>query len=176
MNFEPTEVDGAWQMALTPHEDERGFFARAWSAAEFRERALVDAFDQCSLSYNHRAGTLRGLHYQIAPREETKIVRCIRGAVFDVLVDLRRDSRTFKRWVGRELSDANRLALYVPRGVAHGFQTLTDNAEVLYLIAGEYDPALARGVRWNDPAFAIRWPHPPTTIAARDQQYADFHA
>jgi dTDP-4-dehydrorhamnose 3,5-epimerase len=174
MTFEPTEVEGAWLLGLTPHEDERGFFARAWSSDDFRQRSLADTLHQCALSFNYRTGTVRGMHYQAAPREEAKIIRCVRGAVFDVLLDLRPGSPTFKRWLARELSAENRRAVYAPAGVAHGFQTLTDDAEVLYLISEEYDPALARGVRWDDPAFGIRWPLPASTISARDRGYPDF--
>jgi dTDP-4-dehydrorhamnose 3,5-epimerase len=172
--FETTKIEGAWLLDLTPHQDERGFFARAWSAEDFRRRSLVDTLQQCALSYNHRTGTVRGMHYQAPPREEIKIIRCVRGAVFDVMLDLRPASLTYKRWLGCELSADSRRAVYVPRGVAHGFQSLTDDAEVLYLISEEYDPALARGVRWDDPAFDIRWPLPPSMISARDRGYPDF--
>ena len=174
MTFEPVGLDGAWLLGLERHDDERGFFARLWSASEFGERGLADRFEQSSLSFNHRAGTVRGMHYQAAPREEIKIVRCVRGAIFDVMVDLRPGSPTRGRWAGRELSDGNRLALYIPRGFAHGFQTLTDDAEVLYLISEAYEPALGRGVRWNDPAFAIEWPLPVSVISDRDRTYPDF--
>ena len=174
MRFEPAGLAGAWVVHLERQEDERGFFARTWSAAEFRQHGLADVLDQCSLSFNRRAGTVRGMHYQVAPREEVKIVRCVGGAIFDVLVDVRPGSPTCRQWIGRELSRDNRTALYVPEGVAHGYQTLTDEAEVLYLMAGEYDPALARGVRWNDPAFGIEWPRPVTVISERDRTYGDF--
>ncbi len=174
MLLEPADVEGAWQLTLAAHEDDRGFFARLWSADEFKARKLASTLDQCSLSCTRHAGTIRGLHYQGAPHEEVKIVRCVRGAIYDVLLDLRPASPTFKRWMARELTAANRLALYVPKGVAHGFQTLTDDAEVLYLIDGKYDPALARGVRWNDPAFGIEWPLPVSLMAERDRTYPDF--
>jgi dTDP-4-dehydrorhamnose 3,5-epimerase len=174
VRFEPAGLDGAWVLPLDRHEDERGFFARVWCAAEFGDRGLAGSLQQCSLSYNRHAGTIRGMHYQAAPREEAKIVRCVRGAIYDVLLDLRAGSPTFMRWVGRELSAENRLAFYVPEGVAHGFQTLADDAEVLYLISQQYDAALARGVRWDDPAFGIQWPRPPAIISPRDAGYPDF--
>ena len=174
MKFEPAGLPDAWRLPLQPHEDERGFFARLWCAEALRSRALPDTLQQCSLSYNRRARTIRGVHYQAAPRAETKVVRCVRGAIYDVLVDLRPESPTFKQWVAHELNDRNRLALYVPPGIAHGFQTLTDDAEVLYLIDQAYDPALARGVRWNDPAFGIRWPLPPGALSERDRGFPDF--
>jgi dTDP-4-dehydrorhamnose 3,5-epimerase len=176
VTFEPTQLDGAWLMELDRHEDERGFFARLWDRSDFEARALTGSLDQCSLSYNRRAGTIRGMHYQAAPREEVKVVRCVRGAIYDVLLDLRPTSATYRQWVARELTGDNRMSFYVPRGVAHGFQTLTDDAEVLYLIAGPYDPALARGVRWNDPAFAIQWPHAASVMSARDRDYPDYQA
>lgn len=174
MKFEPAGLEGAWVLPLDAIEDERGFFARIWSGAELDERGMNPNLAQGSLSYNRLARTIRGMHYQAAPAEEAKIVRCIRGAVYDVLVDLRPASATYKRWISRELTAGNRLALYVPEGVAHGYQTLTDDAELLYLISAGYAPVLARGVRWNDPAFKIEWPHPPAVISERDRTYPDF--
>ena len=174
MTFTGLPIDGAWEMSLVRHEDERGYFTRFWSAGEMAARSLETALDQCSLASNRLAGTVRGMHYQTAPREETKVVRCVRGAMFDVLVDLRPGSPTFRAWCGRELTAENGRALYVPRGVAHGYQTLTDSTDVLYLITAEYDPSLARGVRWNDPAFGIQWPMSPTAISERDRTYPDF--
>lgn len=174
MQFEPLAVPGAYALPLTAHEDERGFFARLWCASAFAERSLASSLDQCSLSYNRRAGTLRGMHYQAAPAAECKVVRCTRGAIYDVLVDLRPDSPAYRKWVARELTADNRLALYIPAGVAHGFQTLTDEAEVLYLIDQPHAPALARGVRWNDPAFGIEWPLAPGVMSERDRTYPDF--
>jgi dTDP-4-dehydrorhamnose 3,5-epimerase len=176
VRFEPAGLEGAWLLNVERHEDDRGFFARVWCAAEFRSRGLADRLEQCSVSYNRRAATIRGMHYQAAPREEAKVVRCISGAIYDVLVDLRSSSSTFRQWVGFELTSENRCALYVPRGVAHGFQTLRDDSEVLYLIDEQHEPSLARGVRWNDRAFAIRWPLPPTMLSERDRNYPDFSA
>jgi dTDP-4-dehydrorhamnose 3,5-epimerase len=172
--FEPAGLAGAWVLDLEQHADDRGFFARLWCASEFDSRSLSSRLEQCSLSYNHRAGTLRGMHYQAAPREEAKVVRCVRGAIYDVLLDLRPASPTYTRWIARELTADNRRALYVPQGVAHGFQTLTDDAEVLYLIDEVFDPACGRGVRWNDPAFAIDWPAPPALMSDRDRSYPDY--
>ena len=174
MIFEPTDLAGAWLLGLDRHEDQRGFFARLWSASDFDQHGLMSTLDQCSASYNRRAGTIRGMHYQAAPLEETKIVRCVRGGIYDVLLDLRPSSPTYTQWIARELTGDNRLALYVPPGVAHGFQTITDDAEVLYLIGQRYDPALARGVRWDDAAFAIKWPLPPGVMSDRDRNYPDF--
>jgi dTDP-4-dehydrorhamnose 3,5-epimerase len=176
MDFEPAGLAGAWLLHLERREDERGFFARLWCADEFRCHGLNPALSQCSLSYNHRAGTLRGMHYQAAPAAEAKVVRCVRGAIHDVLIDLRPGSPTYRKWVARELTADNRVSLYVPEGVAHGFLTLSDDAEVLYLISAEYSPALARGVRWDDPAFEVPWPRQPLVISDRDRGYPDFHA
>lgn len=176
MDFEPAALHGAWILHLDTREDERGFFARAWCAEEFRRHGLNAALAQCSLSYNHCTGTLRGMHYQAAPGGETKVVRCIRGAIYDVLVDLRPDSPSYGKWVSRELTADNRESLYVPEGVAHGYLTLTDRTEVLYLISSAYVPALARGVRWDDAAFGIQWPGTPAVISQRDRTYPDFKA
>jgi dTDP-4-dehydrorhamnose 3,5-epimerase len=155
--------------------DERGFFARTFCARDFAVHGLVPHLEQCSVSFNQRAGTLRGMHYQAQPYAEAKLVRCTRGAIYDVALDLRRDSPAFRRWFAVELSADNRLALYVPPGCAHGFQSLCDNAEVSYAISAPYVPAAARGVRWDDPAFSIRWPPAAARIIApRDAAYADF--
>ena len=173
--FEETDVDGAFVVAPEPREDERGLFARTVDAEELRERGLSSEWVQCSTSFNRRAGTLRGLHFQIAPHEETKLVRCTRGAVFDVVVDLRPASPTRHRWAGAELSADNRLALYSPRGCAHGFLTLTDQAEVLYMMDAPHFAQAARGVRWNDPAFGVVWPVAglELTMSERDRTYPD---
>ena len=174
MQYEPAGLDGTWVLHLDQQQDERGFFARLWCADEFERRGLNPALVQCSLSYNRRAGTLRGMHYQAAPAQEAKVVRCISGAIHDVLIDLRSESSTYGKWVARELTADNRLSFYVPEGVAHGFVTLSDDAEVLYLISTAYAPALARGVRWDDPAFNVEWPRRPTIISERDRNYPDF--
>ena len=174
MQFEPLDVPGAWLLPIDPRHDERGFFARVWCSSTFHAQGLASSLHQCSLSYNRRAGTVRGMHYQAPPGAEAKVVRCIRGAIFDVLLDLRPDSPAYTRWVGRELTADNRLALYIPPGVAHGFQTLCDETDVLYLIDQPYDPALGRGVRWDDPAFGIAWPLPASIVSPRDRAYPDF--
>jgi dTDP-4-dehydrorhamnose 3,5-epimerase len=172
--FEPLGLENAWLLRLEQVHDDRGFFARTWSSEEFLAHGLNPALVQSSLSFNRRAGTLRGMHFQAAPHEEAKVVRCIRGAIYDVALDLRRSSATFGQWQARELTADNRLSLYIPEGIAHGFQTLTEDAEVLYLISAPYDAALARGVRWNDPAFGIAWPAEPATMSDRDRNYPDF--
>jgi dTDP-4-dehydrorhamnose 3,5-epimerase len=166
MRFIETPIAGAYVIEPEPMEDERGFFARIADADEFAKRGLLVPATQWSVSYNTKRGTLRGLHYQVAPQEEVKLVRCTSGAVFDVIVDLQR-----RTWFAVELSASNRRSLFVPRQVAHGFETLTDDAEVSYAIEGAYDPASARGVRWDDPAIAIRWPLPPSIISNRDASY-----
>ena len=175
MQFRETPLAGAFVVEADSIADERGFFARWWGADEFAARELVGRFSHSSLSYNRRKGTLRGMHYQAPPFAETKLVRCIRGAVFDVAVDLRHDSPTFRRWLGVELTADNRSAFYIPAGCAHGFQTMTDDAEVLYMIDAPYSPEHGRGVRWNDPAFGITWPPENARIMnARDAGYPDF--
>jgi dTDP-4-dehydrorhamnose 3,5-epimerase len=176
VEFEPAGLDGAWVVHLDRREDERGFFARVWCADEFQRRGLNPALAQGSLSYNHSSGTLRGMHYQAAPEQEAKVVRCVRGAIHDVLIDVRPGSPTYRKWIARELTADNRLSFYVPEGVAHGFLTLSDGAEVLYLISAAHAPELARGVRWNDPAFNVEWPSSPAVISERDRSYPDFAA
>lgn len=174
MKFEPTVVDGAFLVRLERHVDERGFFARSFCAEEFPASGLPGQFVQCNVSFNSRRGTLRGMHYQRAPRAEGKLVRCTMGAALDVIVDLRKESPTYCRWAAVEISAENRLALYVPPGVAHGFQTLVDGTELFYQMTDYYAPQLADGVRWNDPAFRIEWPIPNPILSARDASYADF--
>lgn len=174
MVFTETRVKGVFLIEPERHDDDRGFFARTWSAREFCDRGLDASIAQCSVSYNHQRGTVRGMHYQAPPHDETKLVRCTRGAIFDVALDLRRDSETFGQWVGEELTAHNHRMLYIPVGCAHGFQTLADGSEVFYQISQVYEPAAARGVRWDDPAFDIRWPEPVRVIAERDRTYPDF--
>jgi dTDP-4-dehydrorhamnose 3,5-epimerase len=156
-----------------PHLDDRGYFARAFSAGEFAAAGLETAFVQTGLSHNVRRGTVRGMHFQAEPFAEVKLVRCLRGSILDVVVDLREGSQTAQRWVSRELSAENLTAMYVPRGCAHGFQTLTDDALVLYQIAGEYRPEAARGIRWDDAAIRVEWPLPVTVISAADRAWPD---
>ncbi len=173
MRFVPTEIPGPWLIEQERHADDRGYFARTWCTREFAEHGLEARLAQCSVSFNHRRGTLRGFHYQAPPVAEVKLVRCTRGAIFDVAADLRPDSATFRRWVGVELTAQNGRALYVPRGFAHGYLTLTDEAEVSYLMSEFYTPELARGVRWDDPFLGVRWPAPAEVMASRDRDYPD---
>jgi dTDP-4-dehydrorhamnose 3,5-epimerase len=168
MIFTTTRFDGAWLIDIEPREDERGFFARTWCRDELTAQGLDTEIAQESLSYNRRRGTLRGLHFQRSPHEEIKIVRCTRGAIFDVIVDLRPRSPTYLRWQGFELTADNRRALYVPGGFAHGFQTLIDEVEVAYQISAFYVPEAAGGYRHNEAAFSIAWPLPVTVISERD--------
>jgi len=172
--FLETSVDGVWIVEPERHADARGFFARTWCATEFARHGLSPRFVQASISHTPQRGTLRGLHYQVAPHAEAKLVRCTRGAIYDVAVDLRPDSPTFRRHAAVVLDADNRFALYIPEGCAHGFQTLTDDTEVLYQMSALYVPEAARGVRWDDPAFAIPWPPADRIIADRDRQYPDF--
>jgi dTDP-4-dehydrorhamnose 3,5-epimerase len=172
--FAPTPLAGAFVVELERREDERGFFARSFCQKEFGEQGLNPRIAQCNVSFNARRGTLRGMHYQAPPHAEAKTVRCTQGAVWDVIVDLRPDSRSFKRWHGVELSAANRRALYVPEGVAHGFQTLAEDSELLYLMSEFYHPDAARGVRWDDPAFRIEWPLPDPHLSERDRSFPLF--
>ena len=157
-------------------EDQRGFFARAWCQQEFEERKIDAGLVQCNISFNHRKGTLRGLHYQRAPHEETKVVRCTRGALYDVAVDLRPQSPTFRQWVAETLTASNYRMMLIPPGCAHGFLTLEDNTEIFYQMSAYYSPQHAAGVRWDDPAFGIKWPGPVAVIADRDRNYPDFKA
>ena len=169
-----TELPGAYVINLEPIQDSRGFFARVWGEEELAARGLETEIAQCSVSFSERKGTLRGMHFQRAPHEEVKLVRCTRGALFDVIIDLRPSSQTFCRWIGVELSADNRRTLYVPGGCAHGFQTLTDGTEVFYMISTPHVPEAADGVRWNDPSFGIVWPLEATEISDKDAQWPDF--
>lgn len=176
MRFEETPVAGAWVIELEPSVDERGLFARTFDAELFAERGLSAGLVQCSMSVNRLAGTLRGLHYQAEPHGECKVVRCTAGAAFDVIVDLRPDSPTYRAWHGVELSRESRRSVYVPRGVAHGFQTLEDGSELLYMIDVPFAPESVRGVRWDDPAFGVEWPDPPgaRVMSDRDRSFPDY--
>jgi dTDP-4-dehydrorhamnose 3,5-epimerase len=174
MTFHETNLSGVFEIHLEPLVDERGFFARSWCRNEFESRGLKAELVQCNISFNSRKGTLRGMHYQAQPFPEIKVVRCTRGAIYDVVVDLRPKSRTYKQWIGVVLSATNRHMLYIPGDCAHGFLTLEDETEVSYQMSEFYRADLARGVRWNDPAFDIRWPGKVEVISERDRGYPDF--
>lgn len=174
MIFQETGLPGAYLIHLEKKGDERGFFARAWCRREFEEHGLVTDLAQANVSVSSRRGTLRGLHFQVPPAAEAKIVRCTRGAIQDVILDLRPTSPTKGRWLRVQLTAANRTTLYVPEGFAHGFQTLTDDAEVFYLVSHPYSPEHERGVRYDDPAFGIPWPRPVTEISPKDRAWPDY--
>ncbi|MBI2267303.1 MAG: dTDP-4-dehydrorhamnose 3,5-epimerase [Armatimonadetes bacterium] len=175
MVFTETRLKGAFVIEPEKLEDERGFFARTFCRTEFESRGLDPQVTQCSISFNAKKGTLRGMHYQAPPFQETKLVRCTMGSVYDVLLDLRQGSLTFKEWVAIELTARSRRILYIPEGFAHGFQTLEDGTEVFYQISVPYHPECARGVRWDDPAFGIEWPSAENRIISpKDLEYADF--
>lgn len=174
MILEETKLKGVYIIEIDPTEDDRGFFARSFCAKEFEKYGLNPYVAQCSISYNEKKGTLRGMHYQVAPHEEAKLVRCTMGAIYDVGIDLRQDLPTFKEWVAIELTMSNHRMLYIPEGVAHGFQTLEDHTEVFYQMSEFYHPECSRGVRWDDPAFGIRLPLPIRVIKKEDLTYPDF--
>jgi dTDP-4-dehydrorhamnose 3,5-epimerase len=174
MIFTETKLKGAFIIEPERLEDERGFFARTWCQREFEAHGLNPRLAQCSISFNKRRGTLRGMHYQVAPYEEARLVRCTMGAIYDVIIDLRPHSPTSKHWISTELTAENRRMLYIPEGLAHGFQTLENNTEVFYQMSEFYHPDHARGVRWNDPAFRIVWPSDVIVISDKDREYPDF--
>lgn len=174
MIFIKTTLDGAFLVEPERNIDERGFFASNWSEKEFAEQGLVPQFVESNISFSLKRGTLRGMHYQAKPHGQAKLVRCTSGSIFDVIIDLRPDSSSFRQWTSVELTAQNRLMLYVPVDFAHGFQTLEDNTEVTYQVSSPYHPESSRGVRWDDPAFGIPWPDANRTIIARDRQYPDF--
>ena len=176
MRFQETRLQGAFIIEPERNEDERGFFARVFCVEEFGAHGLETNLVQCSISYNKQRSTLRGLHYQVAPHEEVRLVRCTMGAVYDVVLDLRPPSSTFKQWIAAELTSENRRILYVPKGFAHGFLTLEDNCEVFYQMSEFYYNENAQGVRWDDPAFGIQWPGPVQLISERDRSFKDFSA
>ena len=174
MQLKRTEIEGLFEVEVTLREDERGAFGRTYDEAIFAQAGLPTHWPQCNTSFNRKRGTLRGMHFQAAPKEEPKLVRCTAGSVFDVAVDLRPKSPTYLKWAGIELSAAKRNAFFIPAGFAHGFLTLEDDSELLYQMGESYDAALQRGVRWNDPAFGIVWPFAPSVIAPRDAEYASY--
>ncbi len=174
MEFEPLTIGGAYVVKSIRHDDDRGYFARAWCQREFESAGQTVSFVQTSLSFNHKAGTVRGMHYQLEPYSEVKLVRCIRGRMLDVVLDLRPESPTYREHISVELDSDGRRAVLVPKGCAHGFMTLEDDTEVLYMISEFYNPDASAGVRWNDPAFSIKWPREISTIATRDAEYPDY--
>jgi len=174
MKFIETDFEGCYIIEIEKKSDERGFFARTWDKDIFKKNNLNENLVQCSISFNEKKYTLRGMHYQIRPYEEEKVVRCSRGRIFDVIIDLRTDSNTFKKWIGVELSQENFSMIYIPKGMAHGFQTLENNSEVLYQISQYYSPEYSKGIRWNDPKFSIKWPSELPILSEKDSKYLDF--
>lgn len=176
MIFIETILPGVYEIELELKHDERGFFARTWCQQEFEHHGLNPRTVQCSISFNQKRGTLRGIHFQEEPHAEDKLIRCTRGAIYDVVLDLRPESRTFKKWIGVTLSGQNYRMVYVPKRCAHGFVTLEDCTEVLYQMSEFYSPVSARGVRWDDPVFQINWPEQPEVISVRDRSYPNFES
>lgn len=174
MLFHETKLPGVFEIHLEPHPDHRGFFARAWCQQEFMAHELNSALVQCGISFNLRKGTLRGMHFQAPPYAEAKLVRCTRGSIYDVVLDLRSASPTYRNWIAVTLTSANRVMVYIPEGCAHGLMTLEDDTEVFYQMSQFYSAESAQGVRWNDPAFQITWPLVPEVMSARDLTYPDF--
>ena len=172
MRFVKTPLEGAYIVELDLIEDERGFFARSFCADEFRQHGLDNNIAQCNVSFNRKAGTLRGMHFQIEPHEEARLVRCTMGSIFDVIIDIRKTSPTRYQWYANELTSENRLGLFIPAGFAHGFQTLQDNCEVTYQMSASYHPASTRGLRWDDPELGIRWPLADPIMSERDRGFA----
>ena len=172
MIFKESSLSGVFVVDLKPAKDDRGFFARGWCQKEFADHGLTSSLCQVNISHNHEAGTLRGLHMQTAPYEEAKLVRCVRGAIFDVAVDMRKTSPNYLQWIGYELSAENRTALFIPHGFAHGYQTLTDDTEVFYLISEFYAPGAEAGIHYDDPKIGIDWPIDVSTISEKDKNWA----
>ena len=174
MIFTETILKNAYVIELEKREDHRGFFARTWDKKEFEEHNLNSNLVQCNVSFSKKCGTLRGMHYQKKPFEESKVIRCVKGKIFDVIIDLRSSSSTFKKWFGVELTEENYKMLYVPEGFAHGFQTLEDNSEIIYQVSEFYTPKSELGIHWNDPAFNITWPIEEKTITEKDNSWKLF--
>jgi dTDP-4-dehydrorhamnose 3,5-epimerase len=174
MIFAETPLPGAYVIELDKHEDERGFFARSWCAREFTAKGLDPHLVQCNVSFNKLKGTLRGLHYQVPPHAEAKLVRCTKGSLFDVIVDLRKASPTFLKWFAIELTAANHRMIYIPNLFAHGFQTLEDDTEIFYQMSEFYEPAASKGLRWNDPRLGINWQDADRTMSQKDQAYPNL--
>lgn len=171
MRFTPTRIPGAWVIDIEPIHDQRGFFAMTWLPDELRKRGIEPSLAQCNLAFSHKRGTLRGMHFQVAPHAQAKMVRATRGALLDVVVDLRPESPTYRQWDGVELTAENRRMLYMPEGTAHGYLTLTDDVEAYYHASAPWAPHAESGVRWNDPAFGIRWPFDPVVISEKDRNW-----
>lgn len=176
MQFNRTPLEEAYLIEPQPLSDDRGFFSRIFCSEELKKEGLEPSIFQINNSYSSSKGTLRGMHYQLAPKEETKIVRCILGSIYDVILDLRPDSSTFGEWYGTELTAENRKMMYVPKGFAHGFITLTDKSEVIYFVSENYSKEHERGVRWDDPQFEIQWPMEPQVISEKDRMHPDFNS
>lgn len=174
MRFTPTPIAGAFVVDLEERRDDRGFFARVWCQREFEAHGMNARFVQCNNSFSHGRGTMRGLHYQAAPYGEAKLVGCVRGHIFDVVVDMRRDSATYLRSYGAELTGQNRSMMYVPEGCAHGYLTLADNSEVVYPVTEFYHPEAEAGLRWDDPVVSISWPETPRIVSPKDQAWPDY--
>jgi len=174
MKFTKIQLEDAYIIEIEKIEDERGFFARSWDKNEFQKNNLDTTLLQCSISFNKKRGTIRGLHYQLPPFEETKLVQCTRGKIYDVIVDLRKSSKTYKQWFGIELSEDNHKIMYIPKGFAHGFQTLRDDSEISYQISEYHKPEYYAGISWNDPSFDIKWPIKPTIISKKDSMLKNF--
>ncbi len=174
MRFNETKFPGAFIVEIEPHKDERGFFARSFCQKEFAQHGLKTEIVQSNIAYNKTKGTLRGMHYQTPPHAEAKLVRCTKGALYDIIIDIREESATYCQWEAFELTEINNLMLYIPEGFAHGFQTLKDDTTVFYQMFGWFHPESARGIRWNDPTFKIEWPLPVSVISEKDKSYEDF--
>jgi len=174
MKFSKTNLKGVVIIDLEKKEDERGFFARIWDVNKFKDYGLNNLIVQCNISFTKKRGSIRGMHYQLAPYEEAKLIRCTKGRIFDVAIDLRKDSETYKKWFSVELTEDNYKMFYIPEGFAHGFQTLEDNCEVFYQVSQHYIPAAEKGIRWDDPFFKIKWPLEPTIISEKDISWKLF--
>tara|TARA_B110000438_G_scaffold246564_1_gene248206 strand:+ start:550 stop:1095 length:546 start_codon:yes stop_codon:yes gene_type:complete len=175
MIFNKTKLDGAYTIDLEKYEDDRGFFARSWDVKKFKENKLKSELVQCNISFSKKRGTLRGMHYQSTPYEEAKLVWCPKGSIYDVVIDLRPKSKTFKKWISFEINDKNYLMVYVPEGFAHGFITLEDNTVVHYQMSEAFRPEYSQGVLWNDSTFKIKWPIKPSIISKRDNSFLPFN-
>ena len=175
MKFFKTKLEGAFNIEIEPNQDDRGFFARSWDKKIFEKNGLNSDIAQCNISRSKKKGTLRGLHYQINPFQETKLIRCTKGKVFNVIIDLRPDSKTFQQWDGIELTEENHIMRYIPEDFANGIQILEDDSEIFYQVSQFYTPNSERGIRWDDPTFKITWPLVPTNMTEKDQSWKDFN-